>query len=66
MKFKKYPLQIRRLICIGLLMVTTPTLINDWFPLPDFVRGLLAGIGMGLEISGLIKISRLRKTGASC
>ncbi|WP_158995610.1 hypothetical protein [Mucilaginibacter sp. L196] len=66
MKFKKYPLQIRLLICIGLLMVTTPTLINDWFPLPHFVRGALVGVGLGLEISGLIKINRLRKTGASC
>jgi hypothetical protein len=66
MKFKKYPLQIRLLICVGLLMVTTPTLINDWFPLPDFVRGALVGIGLGLEINGLIKINRLRKTGTSC
>jgi hypothetical protein len=47
-------------------MVTTPTLINDWFPLPDFVRGALVGIGLGLEINGLIKINRLRKTGTSC
>lgn len=66
MKFKKVPLQVRLIFCIGLLMVAAPTLINDWFPLPDFVRGTLVGIGFGLEIYGLIKINRLRKTGAAC
>lgn len=49
------------LICIGLLLVTTPTLINDWIKLPDFFRGLLAGLGLGLEIAGLVLIARRKK-----
>jgi len=42
------------LICIGLLLVTTPTLINDWIKLSDFFRGVMVGLGLGLEFGGLI------------
>jgi hypothetical protein len=48
-------------VSIGLLMVTTPTLINDWTPIPDFFRGVLAGLGIGLEIIGLILIVKRKK-----
>lgn len=48
-------------ICIGLLLVTTPTLINDWIRIPDFFRGLLAGLGIGLEIGGLVLIAKRKK-----
>lgn len=48
-------------ICIGLLMVTAPTLINDWIKLPDFFRGMLAGLGIGLEIGGLLLMMRRKK-----
>ena len=51
-------------ICIGLLMVTTPTLINDWIKVPDFFRGALMGLGLGLEIIGLV-LMRKRKRMAS-
>jgi len=48
-------------ICIGLLLVTTPTLINYWIKLPDFFCGLLAGLGIGLEIGRLILMVRRKK-----
>ncbi len=48
-------------VSIGLLMVTTPTLINDWTPIPDFFRGVIAGLGIGLEIIGLIMIVKRKK-----
>ena len=51
----------RLFICIGLLLVTTPTLINDWIKVPDFFRGMLAGLGIGLEIGGLILIMRRKR-----
>lgn len=48
-------------ICIGLLLITTPTLINDWIKLPDFFRGLLSGVGLALEICGLVLIAKRKK-----
>lgn len=50
-------------ISIGLLMVTTPALVNDWIPIPDFFRGLVAGLGIGLEIIGLILVVKRKKRG---
>lgn len=52
-----------RLISIGLLLVIVPFLMNDWVHVPDFIRGALMGIGIGLEIIGLVRMTRRRKTG---
>jgi len=48
-------------ICIGLLLVTTPTLINDWIKVPDFFRGALMGLGIGLEIIGLVLMTKRKR-----
>jgi hypothetical protein len=48
-------------VSIGLLMVTTPTLINDWTPIPDFFRGAFTGLGICLEIIGLVMIVKRKK-----
>lgn len=50
-----------RLIAIGLLLVTVPFIVNDWIPVPDFIRGALVGIGIGLEIVGLIRMKNRKK-----
>jgi len=65
MKHKKVLKPELRLVAIGLLLVTMPFLINDWIPVPDFVRGALMGIGIGLEIIGLIRINRRKKAGVA-
>jgi hypothetical protein len=50
------PLRTARiLIAVGLLMIVFPTVIKDFsIIIPDFFRGLLAGLGLGLEVIGLI------------
>lgn len=48
-------------ICIGLLMATLPTVINNWLKMPDFFRGTLIGLGIGLEIIGLVMIIKRKK-----
>lgn len=50
-----------RLMAIGLLLVTVPFIINDWIPVPDFIRGALVGIGIGLEIAGIIRMKNRKK-----
>jgi hypothetical protein len=59
MKFTK-PSTARQLLAIGLLSTTIPTLINDWIHVPDFVRGAMLGLGLGLEVIGIILIRRER------
>jgi hypothetical protein len=44
----------RILLATGLVMTSSITLIRDYVALPDYVRGFLAGIGLGLIIWGLI------------
>ena len=56
----------RLMIPIGLLLVTTPTLINDWVHLPDFVRGAFFGLGLGLETIGLVMLRRRRRMDSAC
>ena len=52
------------LVAIGLLLVVIPPLVNYWIPLPDFLRGAFMGIGIALEIIGLVRINKRRKAGA--
>jgi hypothetical protein len=61
MRFQKLPRRISVMIAVGLLMTTTPTLINDWVHVPDFLRGVMAGVGFVMEIRGIMLASRWRK-----
>ena len=54
MKNNKQPLTAQVLIASGLLLVTLPTVVKEYVPIPDFFRGFFAGLGLMLEISGLI------------
>ncbi len=44
------------LVAIGLLLTVSPPMINDIFDFKfsDYFRGLLVGIGLGLEVIGII------------
>ena len=55
---RNQPLRIRLLLSIGLLMVVLPALVNEWVKIPDFVRGLLMGTGIAMEIVSIMKMKR--------
>jgi hypothetical protein len=57
MKFIK-PLVATRLVAIGLLSTVLPTLINDFCHIPDFFRGEMMGLGLGMEIVGIILLRK--------
>ena len=40
-------------VSIGLLMVVAPQMLKSYYVLPDFVQGLLIGVGLTMEIYGL-------------
>ena len=64
---KNQPLYIRLLIAGGLLMTTMPLLFKDYIHIPDFIRGFLAGSGLGFELIGLFLMKRRQKAGiTSC
>ena len=54
------------MIAVGLLMTTTPTLIKDWVHIPDFVRGVIIGVGFVLEFRGIVLATRFRKATRVC
>jgi hypothetical protein len=66
MKLQKQPLYIRLLIAGGLLLATMPLLFKEYIPMPDFARGFLEGLGLGMEIIGLVFIKRTQKMGMVC
>ena len=67
MKFTQPPMLIIRLmIAGGLLMATLPNLFAEHIKFPDFLRGTLIGLGIGLEFGGFILLRRLRRTGTPC
>jgi hypothetical protein len=52
------PFSMRVLIPLGLLLITIPFLLNSYIRIPDFYRGLAMGLGIGLEILGVILIRK--------
>ena len=65
MRTNKLPNTELRIISAGLLMVAVPFLVNNWVHIPDVIRGILMGVGIGLEVLGLIRMNRRRKAGAA-
>jgi hypothetical protein len=51
-----------RFISIGLLLVTVPFLIKEYVKIPDFFRGFFTGIGLALEIIGLIIMTKAKRS----
>ncbi len=56
MNTKKPSFPSRLFVPVGLLLVIAPTLMRDGFnvPIPDFLRGMLAGTGLALEVFGIV------------
>ncbi len=51
-----------QLMAIGLLLVVLPIFINNFIKVPDFLRGLLMGIGIVLEIWAFVKLKKAPAT----
>jgi hypothetical protein len=48
----------RILMAVGLLLVVAHYFIDPFYSLPDFFKGLLFGVGLGLEIIALVWMKR--------
>ena len=59
------PLRLRVLVSLGLLLIAIPFLINNYIRIPDFFRGLILGLGIGLEIIGFILLKRRKMSNGS-
>ena len=66
MKASKWSRRERILICVGILLTTSPILLKDVVGMPDFVRGFLAGLGITLEMAGIVRLNRKRRSEAAC
>jgi hypothetical protein len=61
MKRNIIPKSALALLITGLLMTTLTLVVHRYFPLPDFLRGFINGLGLMLEVIALIKIQRSKK-----
>lgn len=66
MNFRKFNWSPCVFISVGLLFVTVPQLLIHYVYIPDFVRGFIIGIGLALEIWGLIRMRQIRRSGGVC
>ena len=46
------------LVAIGLLLIVLPLLANSFIKVPDFLRGVLMGIGLVFEIIGVVMLRK--------
>jgi hypothetical protein len=61
MKRNNIPKSALFLLIIGLLLTTLTPIINRSFPIPDYAKGFLVGLGLMLEVIALVKIQQNRK-----
>lgn len=54
-----------RLLAVGLLMATLPLLFKEYIHISDFFRGLLAGGGIGLELTGGLALWQSKRAKAT-
>ncbi len=55
MKKEKKEKQVNVLMITGMLIVALAIVLNRFTNLPDFIKGLCYGVGVGLEILYLLK-----------
>jgi hypothetical protein len=63
MKLNTIPKPALTLLITGLLMTTLTPAISRYYLMPDFVKGFITGLGLTLELIGLIKMQRSKKAG---
>jgi hypothetical protein len=59
------PLRVRMLVPLGLFLIAIPFLINNYIKIPDFFRGLMMGLGIGLDILGIVQLRRFKMSKGS-
>lgn len=63
MNIKSLPKPISNFLLIGMLIVSFTLLLSQFIVLPDFLRGALTGVGIGMEIIALIRLAVFRQKG---
>jgi hypothetical protein len=58
MKFKNAPKTGILLLALGVLLTASSGIIKDFVYVPDFVRGVMMGVGSVSEITGFILLRR--------
>jgi len=61
MNIKRPLIPEKAFIPLGLFIICGTFLVShDWIKMPDFVTGSLMGLGIGLEIMGVINLKKAR------
>jgi hypothetical protein len=63
MNIRSLPKPISNFLLIGLLIISFTLFLAQFTVLPDFLRGALTGVGIGMEIIALIRLAAFRQKG---
>jgi len=61
MKRNPIPKSALIMLIAGLLMTTMMPVVGRHFPMPDFVKGFMTGLGLTIEFIALVKIQRNKR-----
>ncbi|MFD0764978.1 hypothetical protein ACFQZI_08930 [Mucilaginibacter lutimaris] len=61
MNIRSFPKNTSKFLLVGLLVVSFTLLLGQFTTLPDFVRGALMGVGIGLEIIALTRLAAYKQ-----
>lgn len=61
MNIKSLPKPISNFLLIGILIISFTLLLGQFTTVPDFVRGALTGVGIGMEIIALTRLAAFRQ-----
>ncbi|WP_374951651.1 hypothetical protein [Mucilaginibacter sp.] len=65
MKIKSISKRAGMLLSAGLIVIVFAQVLTRYVLLPDFVRGAMMGVGIGLQIIALIKLKQDRENESS-
>jgi hypothetical protein len=63
MNIRSLPKPISNFLIIGIIIVSFSLLLGQFTAVPDFLRGALIGVGIGMEIIALIRLAAYRQKG---
>ncbi|MGY4536558.1 hypothetical protein ACVW0P_000965 [Mucilaginibacter sp. UYNi724] len=61
MHIKSLPKSVGNFLMIGMLTICFNLLLSQFTTVPDFLRGALTGVGIGMEIIALIRLVIFRQ-----
>jgi hypothetical protein len=61
MKRNSFPKSAMVYLVLGLMFTSLTPIISRYYPMPDLFKGFITGLGLMIEVVGIIKLQRNKK-----